>query len=141
MLLFSDNTLNRTTTMRLLLLLTALIFNALYPALATGSICVSAPTKVLKVTEQQKQQPCHHLATSTMHTMSSSCDCCDDDTPNAIHSMSCDSGCCTDSMVSSMPFTTSVLIPTAHPMTLKPHLVFVNFCTRSLSPELQPPLV
>lgn len=127
--------------MRILLLLITLTFNAIYPAIAAGSPCASMSIKAPDTTSTSQHKHKHTCHQPAANTHATPCHCCDNDAPNALHLTSCDAGCCAGSMVSSMPFNMTALLSLSYPVSLKPSRAFVSFHTRSISPELQPPLV
>lgn len=141
-MLGSYNNLNPKRIMiRILILLIAL--NTAFPLAGFASVCasnmsmVSSDINVSSLSDHQDSQQENMVTTSQMHCHDPSMSCNDQD----MDAMNCDSGCCVSCYSTSMTMLTAFPILQLSSVSNKPASGYINFYTRSISPELQPPLV
>jgi len=134
---------------RILILLITL--NAIFPVAGIASVCASDRSSTVSMkmhsvanasVTQTQESPQGNLQETIALSDQSHCNdpqmSCNDQTMN---SMNCDSGCCVSCLGVSAAMTTASTVLLSPTVSIKPVSGYINFYTRSISPELQPPLV
>lgn len=136
---------------RILILLITL--NAIFPVAGFASMCASnmsnASMSEMKNTSDNLNHQVTHDTLQSQHetAITSSQMHCDDPSMACYESdmdmtaMDCDSGCCVSCVGASAALTTPTIQLLSPTVSTKPVSGYINYYTRSISPELQPPLV
>lgn len=125
---------------RILILLITL--NAIFPVAGSASVCASNMSEASAAIDGEHDS-LHSQHESASTSSQSHCNhpdmsCNDHDMASAMH---CDSGCCVSCLGVSATLPTSLPDLLSPITSIKPVSGYINFYTRSISPELQPPLV
>jgi len=123
---------------RLLILLMAL--NALFTPVNIASAC--APDNARSSQSEQSS----YVDMSVDHQMSADqavmhCENCNAMSPEDMANMTCDSACGVSCLVSPVAMTSATFVISVAYRFPQPVSGFINYYTRSISPELRPPLV
>lgn len=124
---------------RILILLMAL--NTIFTPVNFASACASDMSKSHLVERQDGNQTSSASLNEDASVISHAhCDHCDDD-GNNMKAMDCDTECSITCLAVSVALTVSTTTELVQSKFSKPVSGYINFYTRSLSPELHPPLV
>jgi hypothetical protein len=125
---------------RILILLFAL--NAIFPSMGIASVCASNTMPEISVTDSAIPSPAHIFKHDQGDSHPSAMHCADADMScNNQDMQDCDSGCCVSCLVISAALTSSSAENLTLLHSVKPVSNYSVFHTRSISPELRPPLV
>ncbi len=141
------------------LLIVLITLNAIFPIAGIASVCASNTSKVSTISSSsmtasttstdkadhdamQAGTAPENTASSTMkmHCNDPDMACYDSDKDGFMQSMDCDSSCCNNCLgvTAAITMTPSQTLP--YTPSIKPVSTYLTFYTRSISPELQPPL-